>query len=84
MRQLVRHGDIIERHFDVLDRLTAPGGSFYRALILMQQSDGVDQRQIFFVVTPRAGGFAGKGQSLGIGIEHRQRANQTLGIAMQG
>ena len=44
-----------------------------RPLVLVQQRDGVDQRQILLVVAPRPGPLRRERQLVGVGIHHGQR-----------
>ena len=54
MCQPVGRGDIVERHFDVFECLAVVRGGFPLPLMLVQQRDGADERQIFHVIAQRA------------------------------
>jgi len=64
-RKLVRQSDVIEGDFDV--RLPA-WQHLGCPLVLVQQGDGVNQRQVFLVVAPVAGAPGGERQRRGVGI----------------
>ena len=73
-------GDVVERHLDVGDgcrlRLDRP-------LVLVQQRDGADQRQVLHVVAAGAGAVVEERQLPGVGIDHPQRPQEPLGVAVQ-
>ena len=77
-RKLVRQRNIIEGDFNV--RLAAWQG-LRLALVLVQQGDGVNQRQVFLVVAPVAGAPGGEGQGRGVGIENLHRLQKPLRVA---
>ncbi|PHM29091.1 hypothetical protein Xsze_04393 [Xenorhabdus szentirmaii DSM 16338] len=53
-------------------------------LVLVQQGNTLDQRQVFHVVTAGAGFVGQEGQLAGVRIDHIQRFQQALGILVQG
>ncbi len=83
MRQAVRQGDIRWGGLDegdlgsgVTDRPPWP-------LVLVQQGDGTDQRQILHVVTPHPRDRVREPELRGEGVHDRQRFEQTLRVAVR-
>ena len=58
MCQTVRQRDILPHHLDVLHHLPAMLHTFDLPLVLVQQRDRLDQRQVFHMVAPGAGFIA--------------------------
>ena len=56
---------------------------FDLALVLVQQRDRVDQRQVLLVIAARARAIVEEGELVRVRIDHRQRPEQPLGVAMQ-
>jgi hypothetical protein len=56
MRELVRKGDVGDLNLDIAQRLCAArrGECLHRPLVLMQQCDRIDQRQILLVIAAGA------------------------------
>ena len=54
MRQPVRNSDVFQRDFDVLDGAASVLDRLAWPLVLMQQGDAADERQILHVVAARA------------------------------
>ena len=77
-RKLVGQRNIIQGDFNV--RLAARQG-LHPALVLVQQGDGVNQRQVFLVVAPVAGAPGGERQGRGVGIENLHRLQKPLRVA---
>ncbi|GDC26215.1 hypothetical protein HmCmsJML231_04363 [Escherichia coli] len=55
MCQTVGQGDVFPRHLDVFHHLPAMLHALDLPLVLVQQRDRLDQRQVFHVVAPGAG-----------------------------
>ena len=53
-------------------------------LVLVQEGDGPDQRQVLGVVPSGAGLVVEEGQCFGEGVGHQQGPQQPLGVAVQG
>ena len=83
-REFVRQRDVIERDFDkaggACTRLPC-GQRFDFPLVLVKQRDGVNERQIFFVVAPVARARRGKGQCRRERIDDVERLQQPLRVA---
>ncbi len=62
MCQMVGQRDLLPRHLDVLYHLPAMLHAFDLPLVLVQQRDRLDQRQIFHMVAPGARLVAHEGQ----------------------
>ena len=54
-----------------------------RPLVLVQQRDRADQRQVLQVIAPGAGLRVEEGQLAGEGVGDQQRAQQPLGVAVE-
>ncbi len=82
--QLVGHRDVFQRHLDVFDLAVVVLDGPHRALMLVQERDGADQRQVLHVVAARAGLVVQEGQTFREGIGNQQGPEQALGIAVEG
>ena len=71
-----------ERHLDVLDALAVLGGAFDLALVLVQERERVDQREILLVIAPQARALIRERQRIGVGVSHRDRPQQPLRVLM--
>ena len=79
----VGHPDIILRHLDVGDIPAAMVASgFHGALKLMQQRDGVDERQVLGVIAAGPCEAVGEREIAGERIHYGERLQQALGILM--
>jgi hypothetical protein len=78
VRQTIRQDDVRRHHLDVLDRLAGMRGRVDRALMLMQQRNRIDQRQILRVIAPQAHAITRKRQVLRKRIHDGQRPQQLL------
>ena len=54
-----------------------------RPLVLVQERDGPDQRQVFFLVAPQPGVFVREREPPGKGIMHRDRLQKPLSVAVR-
>ncbi len=79
LHEPVRRGDVFTRGFDIGKAVLG----LHRALVLIEQRDGADQRQILHVVAPHARKRVGKRQFIDKRIHHEQRLQQPLSILMQ-
>ena len=50
------------------------------ALVLVEECDGVDEGEVFFVVAPGAGGATGEGELVGIGVDDTHGADEPLDV----
>jgi hypothetical protein len=69
LHQPVGHRDVITRGFHIRNTLRR----MHRPLLLMQQCNGGNQRQVLAVITPHACALIGKRQLQRIRIHHEQR-----------
>ena len=42
----------------------------HRALVLMEERDRIDQRQVLLVIAPQARASVGEGEPLGVRVQH--------------
>ncbi len=82
MREPVGCRDVVERHFDVFKRLAVVRDGFSLPLMLVQQRDGADERQIFHVIAPRARLAVQERQLGSVGIGHEERLDKPLRVAV--
>ncbi len=68
VREPVRDPDVVERHLDVLEALAVVLGSLERALILVQQRDRADQRQVLQVIAAQPRLLVAERQLLGVRV----------------
>lgn len=61
--------DVRRRHLDVFQGAAAGARRLGRALILVQQGNGVDQGEVFLVIAPGAGPVVEEGQPVGAGLQ---------------
>ena len=80
--ELVGDADVVERDLDVLHRLAAREARLVWPLVLVQERDGPDERQIFHVVAPRARPAVQERQLAGVRIGNEDRFQKPLRIAM--
>ena len=81
--QPVGRGDVLQRHFQVLELRPAPGPLLHGPLVLVQQGDGLDQVQVLVVVPAGPGAVVQEGQPAGVRVDHRQPPQEPLGVAVQ-
>ena len=88
MGNAVGESNVIERDFDVLNELRivviCALVGFEGALMLMQESDDINQRQVLLVIAAQARGLVGEGEVVRIGIQHVERPQQALRVLVQG
>jgi hypothetical protein len=80
--QLVCERDILDRHLHIAQNFAAMLGSPHHALVLVEQCDHIDQRQILFVIAPGPRPIIQERQPVGIGVHHGQRLDQPLRVLM--
>src|SRR6185437_10784896 len=80
--ELVGKLDIVQRHLHVLDHPIHRLGGLHLTLVLVQERDGFDQREILLVIAPSARRSIEEGELLGIGVHDRERSQQPLRILM--
>ena len=49
---------------------------------LVQQGDGINEGEVFLVIAPRAGAFAGEGELLDPRVPNREAFQKALGVAV--
>ena len=80
VRQPVRDLDVGDGRLDVGDLDTGVHDGPAGPLVLMQQRDGTNQRQVFHVVTAGAGAAVRERQPPRPGVHHRQRLEEPLRV----
>lgn len=83
VRQAVGGGDVVGRHLDVLNGSSAPLGGLHRTLVLMQQRQAGDEGEVLGVVATRTHPAASEGQLRRERIDHVQRAEEPLCVAVK-
>jgi hypothetical protein len=83
VRERVCARDVGERYLDVLDRLAPPLEPFDLALVLVQERNRVDQRQVLRVISPCTSAVVEERELLGIGIDDREWSQESLHVAVQ-
>ena len=83
MRQPVRELDVGDGGLDVGQLDTRVGDGPVGPLVLMQQRDRPDQRQVFHVVTPGPGAAIRERQPRRERVHHRQRLEEPLRVLMR-
>ena len=85
-RQAVGGLDVGKLHLDVAETALCSTRSgrvaLHLPLVLVDQGDGVDQRQVLLVVPPRPRAGVEEGQVLGVGVDDGEGAQQPLGVAV--
>ena len=83
MSQPVGDGDVVDRHLDVLDALTLMHHRLERPLVLVQECQRADQRQVLEMIPPRSRAVVPKGQRPGVGVHDQERPEQALRILVE-
>src|ERR1700758_3201921 len=83
MGQRVGERDVIERDLDILDSLLPALEGTYRALMLVQEGDRIDEGQILLMIAPQPRGLIREGQPLRIWVQYLQRFQQPLCVLVQ-
>ena len=84
VRQPVRQRDIRQGGLDVLEGLAAMSRRADRPLVLVQQRNGVDQRQVLLLIAPQPHAGRGERQLLGVRVHDREGFQQRLRCTMRG
>jgi hypothetical protein len=79
----IRNGDVTERDLDVLDGLPLMLDGLPWPLMLMQQGDRADEREVLRMVAPRPGLTVEEGQAKRVGIDDGDGLQETLCVAVQ-
>jgi hypothetical protein len=82
--QLVGEADVVERGLDVLERLAGVLDAAHGALVLVKQSDGLDDREVLRVVSAHARLVVGERKLVGPRIDDVKRPQQALRVLVDG
>src|SRR5207244_3814145 len=82
-RQPVRERDVRLRRLDVLDRPPAVLVLLHLALVLVQERDAADEREVLRVVAPRARAVVDEGQRGRTRIDDGERPQEALSVSVQ-
>ena len=80
---MVGDGDVVGDDLDVLHMLTLMLHCLDLTLMLVQEGDGPDERQVLLVVTSRSCLVIQEGQGFSEGIGYQQGLQETLGVAVE-
>src|SRR5437588_220952 len=81
--ELVGNRDVIERGLDVFDELAVVLHRFQRALVLMQERQGANQREVLRKISASSRAVIKKGERLRERVGDEQRPQESLRILMQ-
>jgi len=78
VHQPVGRRDVLEGDLDILERLLADSLAAPLPLMLVQETDRIDQREIMLVVAAVPGLVIGKRQPIGVRIDDGDRLEQPV------
>src|SRR5712692_1674632 len=84
MRQRIRCRDVVDGGFDVLHCLAVMTDALRGSLVLMQERDASDQREVLEMISAGSGLVIEEGKLTSEGISDVHRAQESLRIAMHG
>src|SRR6266542_5820505 len=84
MRQRVCRGDVVHCSFDVLHYLAVMTDALRGSLVLMQECNASDEREVLEMISPGPGLIIEEGKLTSEGIRHVHRTQQPLRVAMHG
>ena len=74
--------DVVQLDLEVLHGETAVLDRLHLPLVLVKERDGVDQRQVLGMVPPGPGPGVEESQGRRVGVDHRERPKQPLGVSV--